>query len=194
MAEPGRPALRGGAAALGRTLSRRRGERGQVLVFLALLIPLVLLPVAGYAVEAGYAASRAALLEWACTRGAEDAAQVIDEAALRAGQGLGLDAVAAPARARNETVALDPQAVVDSVVVSGIEVTATAHEDVPTTFAFWIPGGRLRVTATATARLAAGYSSPSSALPLATSSLAVTSGVSSSAPSSSRQREGWMNG
>lgn len=161
---------------------------------MSMLIPLVLLPVTAYAAEAAYAASRAALLEWACSRAAEDAAQAIDAQALRAGTGLQIDPVQAQSVVRSELATLDSRAALDSVTASGLEVTVAAHEDVPATLAFWLPGGHLTVTGAATARLTPGYSSPSSALPFATSSLSVTVSESSSAPSSSRQREGWMNG
>ena len=167
---------------------------GQVMVLMAILIPLVLLPVAAYAAEAGYAASRAALLEWACTRGAEDAAQALDADALRSSSTLQVDPAAADSLARRQVAALDPNAIVDTVTASGTSVAVSAHEDVPATLAFWVPGGRLRVRGVATARLTPGYSSPSSALPFSTNSFAVAASESSNAGSSSRQREGWMNG
>lgn len=165
-------------------------QGGQVLVLLAMLIPLVLLPVAAYAAEAAYAATRAAALEWACTRAVEDAAQAIDGGALRSASSLQIDPVQARVIAGADVATLDPNAIVDAIDIGGLQVTIEAHEDVPATLAFWLPGGRLRVRGSATARLTPGYASPSSALPFATSSFSATASDSSSAESSSRQREG----
>ena len=169
-------------------------QRAQVLVLMAVLIPLVLVPIAAYAAEAGYAASRAAVLEWACTRAAEDAAQELDANALRANAVLQVDPTAAADLASRQVSALDPRAVVDEVTTAAATVSVLAHEDVPATLAFWIAGGRLRVRGSATARLVPGYASPSSALPFSTSSFWVAASDSSSEESSSRQREGLMNG
>lgn len=173
---------------------RGRRDGGQALVLLAFLIPLVLLPVAAYAIEATYAASRAALLDWACVRAAEDAVQSIDTAALRGSSALIVDPAQALPAAERELGQLDPNAVLDRWWSSGNEFTLWAHESVPVTLALWVPGRTVRVSASATAQLTAGYSSPSSRLPFSTRSLWVASADSSSAPSSSRQREGWMNG
>lgn len=172
----------------------RRVQAGQALVLLALLLPLVLLPVAGYAVEATYAANRAALLQWACARAAEDAAQAIDDTALRQSSTLQVSAAQAQTVAAAQLRVLDQRAVLDAFTADGATVSISAHELVPATFAIWIPGGVLRVDAGAQARLTAGYSSPSSRLPLSTRSFWLTSALSSSDASSSRQREGWMNG
>lgn len=172
----------------------RRRPRGQALVLMALLIPLVLLPVAGYAVEATNAASRAALLEWACVRAAEDAAQALDPTALRQSSIVQVNPSSARATALAELAAMDPKAVLDSFSVAGVVVQLSAHETVPVPLALWVPGRTLRVAGSAAARLTPGYSSPSSRLPFSTRSFRVASGESPSSPSSSRQREGWMNG
>ncbi len=173
-------------------MERRRS--GQALVLMAFLIPLVLLPVAAYAVEASYAASRAALLQWACVRAAEDAAQSLDAAALRASSVVQIDPVAARVTAQSELAGMDPRAVLDGFSASGDLVQLSAYETVPVTLALWVPGRTVRVGASAMARLTTGYSSPSSRLPFSTSSFWVASADSPSSPSSSRQREGWMNG
>lgn len=171
-----------------------RKQSGQALVLIAFLIPLVLLPVAAYAIEATYAASRAALLDWACERAAEDAVQNINVTALRGSSALIVDpALALPAAGR-ELVQLDPNAVLDGWWASGNEFGLWAHESVPVTLALWVPGRTVRVSATASAQLTPGYSSPSSRLPFSTSSFWVASAERPSSPSSSRQREGWMNG
>ena len=171
-----------------------RAQSGQALVLLGFLIPLVLIPIAGYAVEATYASNRAAILEWACTRAAEDAAQSIDAAALRQSSTLQVDPGSALGVAQAQLTALDPAAILDSFSASGSIVDISAHELVVATLAVWTPGGRLRVGATARARLTPGYSSPSSRLAFSTSSFWLASAESSRAASSSRQREGWMNG
>lgn len=142
-------------------LTFRDRRRGQALVLLALVIPLLLLPVAGYAVEAGYAASRAGLLAWACARAAEDAAQQVDGPALRAYSVLAVDGPAARQVARSELAAYDPAALVDRIAIGTRSVDITAHERVPATLAFWLPGA-LTVRTGCAARLAAGYQSPSS--------------------------------
>lgn len=171
-----------------------RRASGQALVLMAFLIPLVLLPVAAYAVEASYAASRAALLEWACVRAAEDAAQSLDATALRQSSVVQIDPTAAHARAQTDLAGMDPAAVLDQFSVAGNVVQVGAHEVVPVTLALWVPGGQVRVGGSATARLTPGYSSPSSRLPFSTSSFCVASAERPSSPSSSRHREGWMNG
>jgi hypothetical protein len=173
-------------------MARRQG--GQVLVLMAFLIPLVLLPVAAYAIEATYAASRAALLQWACVRAAEDAAQSLDATALRESSVVQVDAAAARSRAESELTGMDSRAVLDSFSAGGDSVQLSAHETVPVTLALWVPGRTVEVAAGANARLTPGYSSPSSRLPFPTSSFWVASAGSWSSPSSSRQREGWMNG
>lgn len=164
------------------------------MVLFALLIPLVLVPAAAYSVEIGYAAARAALLQWACSRAAEDAAQRIDVGALRGSAVLEVDPVAGRAVAAAQLLSIDPRAVLDTFTASGREVAVSAHEVVPATLAFWIPGGALRVGGSARARLTPGYGSPSSLRPFSTSSFWVASSERPSSPSSSRQREGWMNG
>ena len=175
-------------------MARRSRAGGQALVLMAFLIPLVLLPVAAYAIEATYAASRAALLDWACIRAAEDAVQTIDAAALRGSSLLIVDPAQALPAAQRELVQLDPHAVLDRWWSGGDEFELWAHESVPVTLALWVPGRTVQVSASATARLTPGYSSPSSRLPFSTSSFWVASAERPSSPSSSRQREGWMNG
>ena len=58
---------------------------GQVLVYVALVLPLVLLPVAAYAVAATALDTRHARLQAAVSQAAEDAVQRLDQAAFRAG-------------------------------------------------------------------------------------------------------------
>ena len=153
-------------------MSRLRS--GQALVTFALLLPLVLLPIAGYAVEAALLSARAAILEAAVTRAAEDAAQVIDVSTLRAGGGLRLDAGAAAATATASLARDDPQARASSIVVGAVTVSVTAQDRVPLGFGGLFQLGAATLRASATARLAAGYESPSSRLPFPKRSLSMT--------------------
>ena len=67
-------------------------QRGQTLAGLALCLPLVLLPVAAYAIESTRLAARASALQAAVAQAAEDAASAVDVSALRNGQALRLGA------------------------------------------------------------------------------------------------------
>jgi len=141
---------------------------GQVLVFFALVLPLILLPAAAYAIDAAVSASAYARLEEVTTRSAEEAAQQVDASRLRSGGGIGLDIEAAIARAYEVLRSALPAAKVISVSVSGVTVTVRADQVVTLPIQFI---GRPAITlhAMAAARLAVGYESPSSLLPLPTS-------------------------
>jgi hypothetical protein len=148
--------------------------RGQTLVSLALLLPLVLLPVMAYAVEATLLATTSSRLQAAVARAAEDGSAAIDVGALRAGRGLVLDPVAARTVALGSLAAADPAAIVDSVSVTPSTVTVRAHERVTRGFGVLLGVGTTLVAATASARVTAGYASPSSRLPLPKRSLSIT--------------------
>jgi hypothetical protein len=141
---------------------------GQVLVFFALVLPIVLLPVAAYAIDASVYAAAVARLQGATALAAEEAAQQVDGARLRTGGGVGLNVLAAGAAARNAMAAADPAARVAAFNVAGINVSVSATEDVDLPLVFLGPSP-VTVRATATARLTTGYASPSSRLPLPTS-------------------------
>ena len=143
------------------TLTR---QAGQVLVFFALVLPLVLLPAAAYAVDAAVTASEHARLVEVTVRAAEDAAEQIDVAALRAGGTLILDVTAAT-RAAQDDVMAEPGASVVTVGVEGGAVTVVAAERVALPLDFIGPAA-VMMQASATARIASGYDSPSSRLPL----------------------------
>ncbi len=144
------------------------GQRGQVLAFFAVVISIVLLPVAAYAVDATAVELHAAGLQAATAQAAETAAQQLDLDVVRAGGGLSLDAVAVR-RVAKETVAReDPAAVVDSVSVAGVDVTVFTSESVHAPFALLT--GPVILHARAAARLVAGYDRPSSLFPLPSSS------------------------
>jgi hypothetical protein len=146
-----------------------RRESGQVLAFFALLLPIVLMPVAAYAVDSVVVSSRAAGLQQATIRAAEDAAQQLSVADLRAQGGLTLDSVRVRSSALATMSVVEPGASVQAVVIDGTQVTVIAVEVVTLPFNF-LPVPSVRLAARASARLVAGYDSPSSLLPLPTSS------------------------
>src|SRR6184192_686364 len=98
-------------------------QRGQVLVFVALALPIVLLPAAAFAVDAASAAAVHARLEQATWSAAESAVQQIDADALRAGGGLTLDQRSVESVARDALAAEDPNATIERLAVDGLYVT-----------------------------------------------------------------------
>ncbi len=137
-----------------------RDEAGQTLVALALLLPLVLLPVVAYAIQATLLASRASLLQAAAARAAEDASQAVDIGALRSRGVLQLDASEASRIARTSLAAEDAAAELDGVAVGPVSVTVSAHDKVPLEFGGILRAGSVTLTSVATARLTAGYRGP----------------------------------
>jgi hypothetical protein len=152
----------------------RRRELGQTLAAFALFLPLVLLPIAGYAVQATLLATRASLLHAAVARAAEDAGAAVDVAALRSSGVLTLDPAAAIRIARSSLLDADPRAQLDALVVESNSVTVTAHDEVPLSFGGILRAGAVTLKATAAAKLMAGYLSPSSRVPLPKRSLSMT--------------------
>ncbi|HEX6350157.1 MAG TPA: hypothetical protein VF160_12300 [Candidatus Dormibacteraeota bacterium] len=148
--------------------------KGQALVFFALVLPLVLLPVAAFSAEAGVLAARQAHLSEAVAQAALDAAQQLGVKALRAGAGWLLDVRAAQDIARAELAASEPAAVLDGVGAAGAQVTVSAHEVVPLRLAAFVgrPSATLRVRISA--RLTPGYASPSSLRPLLSRTFSMT--------------------
>ena len=142
--------------------------KGQVLAFFAVLLPMILLPVAAYAVDAAFVSTQAASLQEATAQAAEAAAQQVDVAALRASSSLVIDTPASVVVANEELRRSKPGAEVESVVVVGAQVTVTAAEMVTLPFNF-LPRSSIRLEARASARVVGGYDSPSSRLPLPTS-------------------------
>ena len=139
-------------------------RRGQVLPAMALMLPLVLLPVAAWTVEASLAAARQAALVELAAQGAEDAAQQVDESRFRAGGGLVVLRGPAAAAAR---AAIDGHggARLVSLTLSGETVTVVAEEWVPLSLASIVGWRGITLHAAASARLASGYLRPSSVLP-----------------------------
>ena len=142
-----------------------RGRRGQVLAFYAVLLPIVLLPLAAYAVDVAFVSNRSAQLQAATAQAAETAAQRVNVDALRARSELMVDAQAAPGVASQAMNELDPDATVESVVVVGLIVTISTHEVITLPFNF-LPAPATVIHARASARLVGGYDRPNSLLPL----------------------------
>ncbi|HEX3506941.1 MAG TPA: hypothetical protein VHW94_00995 [Candidatus Dormibacteraeota bacterium] len=142
-------------------------DRGQVLAFYAVLLPVILLPLTAYAVDAAFVSSRVAGLQAATSQAAEAAAQQVDVAALRARSVLVVDQLSARVVAVSAMRDSEPWATVDSVAVAGSSVTILAHELVALPFDF-LPSRTIVIHAHATARLVGGYDRPSSRLPLST--------------------------
>jgi hypothetical protein len=151
-----------------------RFNAAQTLVIFALVMPLVLLPVAAYAVQATLLASRASLLQAAAARAAEDASEAVNVGTLRSSGVLQLDPASATRIARITLAEQDPAARVDDVMVGPLSVTVRAHDTVPLDFGGILRAGSVVLATVATARLTAGYRSPSSRVPLPTRSLSMT--------------------
>lgn len=145
-------------------MTRKRAQRGQVLVFVALVLPIVLLPAAAFAVDAASAAAVHARLEEATASAAESAAQQIDGGLLRAARGVALDQPAAARLAREVVTAEDPEARIEHVTFNGLYVTVETSELLALPLNF-LGSPEVTLRASATARLALGYDRPSSFLP-----------------------------
>jgi Flp pilus assembly protein TadG len=133
----------------------RSNQAGQVLAFFALVLPLVLLPVAAYAVDASIVAGREAGLQAATAQAAETAAQQLNIGAIRSTGALTLDATAVSRVAAQVLVEEEQGARVDSYTVAGTDVTVVTSESVTLPFSIFIQTVTLH--ALATARLVAGY-------------------------------------
>jgi len=135
------------------------GSRGQVLVFFALALPLIVLPAAAYAVDASVTASAYSRLVEVTARAAEDATQQIDVARLRAGGGLSIDVVSATRAAADALAAAEPAAQLNDLAVIGAELRLATTETVVLPFSFFA-SPRVAVHAEVAARIAPGYDSP----------------------------------
>jgi hypothetical protein len=143
----------------------RRAHPGQVLVFFALVLPIVLVPVAAYAVDAAVSESAFARLEEVTATAAQEAAEQVDQGKLRAGEGLALDPVAASAVAGYVVASEDQAARVLEVRIEGATVTVVCAVVVSLPLNF-VGSPAVTMRASASARLAGGYDRPSSRLPL----------------------------
>ena len=143
---------------------RSTNSEGQVLAFFAVIMPIVLLPIAAYTVDTAVVSGRAAALHAATAIAAEAASQQLSIEAKRAGGAIALDTALAVAVAGEVMAQEEPAASIDSTTVDGADVSVTAIEVVSVPFNLF--GGPITLHATATARLVSGYDSPSSLLPL----------------------------
>jgi Flp pilus assembly protein TadG len=133
-------------------------QNGQVLTFFALALPVVLLPVAAYAVDATVIASREAGLQAATAQAAEAAAQQLDVSTIRSSGALTLDTGAALVVIHQTLAAEEPGASVDSSAISGAEVAIVTSEQVTLPFSVFERTAALH--AHAIAHLVAGYDNP----------------------------------
>lgn len=150
-------------------MSLRRGRQSaQVMVFIALALPLVLLPVAAFAVDAAAVASGHARLEEATARAAESAVQGIDAALFRSGGGLALDQSTVKDAVRDVIAADDAGASLESITVTSLSVSVGTVESIVLPLNF-LGAPSVTLHAHATARLTLGYDRPSSFLPFSVS-------------------------
>jgi len=134
-------------------------QTGQVLAFFALVLPVVLLPVAAYAVDATTVASREAGLQAATAQAAETGAQQLSIGAIRSSGAITLDAPAVGRVVAQTLVQEESGARLDSYTVAGTELTVATSE--PVTLPFSVFAGIVTMHAHATARLVTGYDKPS---------------------------------
>lgn len=130
-----------------------------MLAFFALVLPIVLLPVAAYAVDATVLAGRESGLVGATNQAAEAAAQQLNVGAFRSTGALKLDPAALSVVLAQALVEEDQGARVDSYTVAGAEVTIETSERV--TLPLSVFAHSITLHAHATARLVAGYDRPS---------------------------------
>ncbi len=143
----------------------RNLQNAQVLVFFALVLPLILLPIAAYAVDAAIATSAYSRLVEVTTRAAEEAVQQIDVTRLRAGGGISIDVTGASTAVEDFLGSAEPNARLVDLAILGEELRLVTTETVVLPFdVFGSPG--LPLHARVTARTAPGYDNPSSRLPL----------------------------
>ena len=135
----------------------KRG-RGQVLAFLAVALPVVLLPAAAYAVDAATVASHAAGLQAATAQAAETAAQQLNVGMIRSEGALSLDAAAVALVVANTIEEKEPGALVESSAVIGVDVVVVTRE--PVTLPFSVLARTITLHARATARLVVGFETP----------------------------------
>jgi uncharacterized protein (UPF0333 family) len=140
-------------------------KRGQVLAFYAILLPVILLPLTAYVVNAAFVSTRAAGLQEATAQAVEAAAQQVDVGAFRSRSLLTVDPLTARAVVIHSIRDWEPGASVESVVVVGSVVTVSTREAITLPFNF-MPEPAIVLHARASARLVAGYDRPSSLMPL----------------------------
>jgi Flp pilus assembly protein TadG len=136
----------------------RSNQAGQVLAFFALVLPLVLLPVAAYAVDASIVAGREADLQAATAQAAETAAQQLNIDAIRSSGAIALDAPAVGRVVAQNVLEGEPGARVDGYTVASTDVTVVTSESI--TLPFSVFTQTVTLHARAIARLVTGYDIP----------------------------------
>ena len=149
-------------------LIAKTAQRGQVLVFIALVLTVVLLPLAAYAIDSATMTRASAQLQAATAEAAMVAAQQIDQETLRSTGRVTIDGTAARNAAAGLLAAEAPSAGFDGITVDGSRVTIATSERIVLPFNF-LAETSIVLRAEASARLAEGYDRPSSRLPLPTS-------------------------
>lgn len=129
-----------------------------MLAFFALVLPVVMLPIAAYAVDATIVAAREAGLQAATAQAAETAAQQLNIGAVRSSGALTVDPAAAERFAHQTIANEEPGASLDSYSVTGVEVAVVTSE--PVTLPFSVFTRTVNLHAHASARLVAGYDRP----------------------------------
>ena len=136
----------------------RLAQGGQSLIALAALLPLVLIPLVMYTVEASLLATRQARLSSALAQAAEDAAQQVDSLHYRETGEIRLRADQVRAVAAASLRASDPGAELEAATIVGQgSVGLSAHERVPLQVAFLWPGAVVILHASSRARIRPGY-------------------------------------
>jgi hypothetical protein len=123
----------------------------------------VVLPVAAYAVDATVLAGREAGLQAATAQAAESGAQQLNVGTFRSSGAMTLDSAAVSRVAAQTLMEEEPGATVEAGPVVGTAVTLVTRESVTLPFSIFAHTVTLR--AHATARLAAGFESPSAPPP-----------------------------
>lgn len=144
------------------------GQLGQVMAFIAVTLATVIMPVAAYAVDAATVSASAAALQEAAATAALDAAQQLDTVDFRATGRIHVNSSAARSAAAAVIAAQVPAASLSALTVNGPEVAISVVEEVRLPIDF-LPARFVHLQANASARLAAGYDSPSSRLLMARS-------------------------
>lgn len=149
-------------------LIAKTAQRGQVLVFIALGLTVVLLPLAAYAIDSATVTRASAQLQAATAEAAMLAAQQVDQATLRSSGRVTIDETSARDAAAGWLAAEAPSAIIGELEVDGSRVTISTSERMILPFNF-LPETSVMIRANASARLAEGYDRPSSRLPFPTS-------------------------
>jgi len=149
-------------------LTSRTAQRGQVLVFIAAILPMVLLPLAAYAIDVATLATASSRLQAATAEAAMLAAQQIDVVVFRSTGILTIDEAMARRSAAELLSTEAPGAVMGVLRVDASHLVLEASAAISLPFNFVLDRS-IVIRARAEARLTEGYERPSSRFPLPTS-------------------------